>query len=69
MKKALYAIFWWEQFQDPVLDAYILTALRNNQDLKQAIARVFASALYPEITGHFVYTPTKSSIAVPIPLI
>ena len=31
---------WWQVFQDPVLHNLIQTALTNNYDLKQAVARV-----------------------------
>jgi outer membrane protein, multidrug efflux system len=31
---------WWEQFQDPVLNQYIQTALEENKDLKVAVAVV-----------------------------
>jgi len=31
---------WWEVFKDPVLQDLIRTALTNNYDLKQAVARV-----------------------------
>jgi outer membrane protein, multidrug efflux system len=31
---------WWQVFQDPVLQDLIQTALTNNYDLKQAVARV-----------------------------
>lgn len=31
---------WWEQFNDPVLNGLIETALRENKDLKIAAARV-----------------------------
>ena len=31
---------WWEQFQDPVLNQLIETALRENQDIRIAAARV-----------------------------
>jgi multidrug efflux system outer membrane protein len=33
-------IAWWEQFQDPVLNDLIQTALRENKDLRIATARV-----------------------------
>ncbi|MBA3722255.1 MAG: efflux transporter outer membrane subunit [Parachlamydiaceae bacterium] len=65
---------WWEQFQDPALNEYILIALRNNQDLKIAIYRVFEyyarlgvvkSDQYPNVTGTASYNRIKSSIAVP----
>ena len=31
---------WWQVFKDPVLQDLIRTALTNNYDLKQAVARV-----------------------------
>jgi multidrug efflux system outer membrane protein len=31
---------WWEAFKDPILQGLIHTALTNNYDLKQAVARV-----------------------------
>lgn len=31
---------WWEHFEDPVLDELIVTALRENQDVRIAAARV-----------------------------
>ena len=49
---------WWEQFQDPVLNALIDEALKGNQDVKIAAARVeeymgrygfTRSALFPQI--------------------
>ncbi len=49
---------WWEQFQDPVLDGLIDTALRENKDLRIAAARVlefaarvdiFRSGFFPQI--------------------
>jgi multidrug efflux system outer membrane protein len=38
---------WWEQFEDPVLDDLVLTALENNKDLRIATGRVeeFAARL------------------------
>ena len=48
---------WWEQFQDPVLNELILTALKENKDVRIAAARIdeFAgrlgttrSALFPQ---------------------
>jgi multidrug efflux system outer membrane protein len=49
---------WWEQFQDPVLDQLIDTALKENKDVRIAAARVlefaarvdvFRSGFYPQI--------------------
>ncbi|HEY3275999.1 MAG TPA: efflux transporter outer membrane subunit [Syntrophorhabdaceae bacterium] len=41
---------WWEQFNDPVLDDLITTALKQNYDLKIAAARV------EEFVGHYWVT-------------
>jgi multidrug efflux system outer membrane protein len=49
---------WWEQFDDPVLNELILTALRENKDVKIAAARVenflgqyrtTRAALFPQV--------------------
>lgn len=65
---------WWEQFQDPVLNRLIQTALANNQDLQAAIYRVFQfyaqlgvvnSDLYPTITGNGGYNRAKTSFDFP----
>ena len=49
---------WWQVFQDPVLQGLIGTAITNNYDLKQAVARVeqarnqaavASSAFFPQI--------------------
>lgn len=32
---------WWEQFDDDILNELIMVALKNNQDMKIAIYRVF----------------------------
>jgi len=44
---------WWEQFQDPVLNALILTALHENKDVKIAAARV------EEYMGRFTETHSR----------
>ena len=63
-------IRWWEQFGDPILDALILEALENNNDLKVAIAtvdqfygqfRVVYSRLFPQIFGFTDATRQKNS--------
>lgn len=41
---------WWEQFQDPVLDSLVESALRENEDIKVAASRV------EEFLGHFAVT-------------
>lgn len=65
---------WWEQFDDPILNELIIAALKNNQDLKVAISRVFeffaqyrvvASNLYPTIDGNASYFRTQTSNALP----
>ena len=38
--RALADTAWWEQFQDPVLNELIQTALRENNDVRIAFARV-----------------------------
>jgi outer membrane protein TolC len=49
---------WWQVFQDPVLQGLIRTALTNNYDLQQAVARMeearyqasaASSAFFPQI--------------------
>ena len=51
-------IRWWEQFNDPILDALIAEALESNNDLRLATARIaqyqaqvgiVSSQLYPQI--------------------
>ncbi len=51
---------WWEQFQDPVLEELIRTALRENKDVQIAAARVeefmgqyrtTRAALFPQISA------------------
>ena len=65
---------WWEQLNDPVLDELIFTALRNNQDIKLAIARVMEyyarlgivnSQLLPNINGSAAYNRVGFSTAYP----
>ncbi|MDQ6645962.1 MAG: TolC family protein, partial [Pseudomonadota bacterium] len=34
---------WWQQFNDPTLDALIQRAVANNLDLRVAVARLHAS--------------------------
>jgi len=41
---------WWEQFDDPVLDELIDTALRENRDVRIAAARVLEFAARVDIT-------------------
>ena len=44
---------WWEQFQDPALNALIATALADNKDVKIAAARV------EQFLGQFVTTRSQ----------
>lgn len=68
---------WWEQFNDPVLNELIWTALNNNLDLKIAISRVLEyyarlgiadAALFPSIYGNASVTRNRVSSAVPLSL-
>lgn len=61
---------WWKQFQDPVLNRLIITALKNNEDLQVAMYRVreflaqlgiVSADLYPGITGNASYMRLKFS--------
>ena len=70
-------IKWWEQFQDPVLSDLIEDALRDNLDLKVAIARVqeflaqykiVRSQLFPQITGSASEVRQEQSLSLsPVP--
>jgi len=46
---------WWEQFDDPVLDALIIEALVNNKDVRIAAARVEEFAARVDITRSGFY--------------
>lgn len=68
---------WWEQFNDPVLNELIWTALNNNLDLRIAISRVLEfyallgvadSALYPSVYGNASVTRNRTSSAIPLGL-
>lgn len=68
---------WWEQFDDEVLNNLIITALRNNQDMKVAIYRVFEysarlgvtnAALFPALNGNAIYNRNQASLSAPIPV-
>ncbi|UXU89943.1 efflux transporter outer membrane subunit [Burkholderia sp. S-53] len=68
---------WWEQFQDPTLNALIATALAENRDVKVASARVdeflgqfvsTRSALFPQVAAGFDATRQRSSRSGAIPL-
>jgi len=61
---------WWEQFNDPILNSLIETALRNNRDIKIASARIeefigkysiVRSALFPQIGTSGTYGRQKIS--------
>lgn len=64
---------FWQQFDDPILDSLICAALKHNEDLKAAIARVqqfvaklgiAESALYPQIAGTGIYSRQEVSALV-----
>jgi outer membrane protein, multidrug efflux system len=66
---------WWKQFADPVLDDLIVQALRNNQDLRIAAARIdqfigqlstTRSQFYPQI-GYGADASTNRSSTVGVP--
>ncbi|KAG8152916.1 efflux transporter outer membrane subunit [Burkholderia catarinensis] len=68
---------WWEQFQDPALNALIAAALAENLDVKVAAARVdeflgqfesTRSALFPQVSAGFDATRQRSSQSGPVPL-
>ncbi|WP_244849926.1 efflux transporter outer membrane subunit [Caballeronia sp. SL2Y3] len=67
---------WWKQFQDPVLDDLIATALANNKDVKIAAARVeqfmgqfvtTRSALFPQVSAGATAARQRISRAGPQP--
>ena len=45
---------WWQVFQDPVLQNLMHTALTNNYDLKQAVARV-EQARYQSVAANSAF--------------
>lgn len=70
-------VAWWEQFQDPVLDQLIATALLENRDLKVAVARVdefqaqfvtTRSALFPQVGAGADASRQRVSQASGIPI-
>lgn len=68
---------WWEQFQDPVLNDMIATALAENLDVKVATARVdefmgqfmsTRSALFPQVSAGFDAGRQRASKSAAVPL-
>jgi multidrug efflux system outer membrane protein len=68
---------WWQEFQDPVLNELISTALANNKDVKIAAARVdqfmgqfvtTRAALFPQISAGASAARQRASAAGPQPL-
>ena len=68
---------WWEQFQDPVLNDLITTALAENKDVKIATARVdqflgqfvtTRAGLFPQVGASFLAERSRASQAGPVPL-
>lgn len=67
---------WWEQFQDPVLNDLITTALAENKDVKIAAARVdqflgqfvtTRAGLFPQLSAGFDAQRQRASQAGPVP--
>ena len=69
---------WWEQFNDPVLNDLIQTGLRENKDVKVAVARIeeyagmygtTRAALFPQVYAGASYGRQRSSeLTGPSPL-
>jgi multidrug efflux system outer membrane protein len=68
---------WWEQFDDPVLNEVIQTALRENKDLKIAAARVeefvgryvtARAALFPQVGAGASAGRSRRTEKGPVPL-
>lgn len=68
---------WWEQFQDPVLNDLIATALAENKDVKIAAARVdqflgqfvtTRSGLFPQVSAEFAAQRERLSRGGTVPL-
>ncbi len=51
---------WWEELQDPILDALVVQALENNKDLKTAIWRVSEFYGYYQIASSKLYPQIES---------
>jgi multidrug efflux system outer membrane protein len=68
---------WWEQFDDPVLDELIQTALKENKDVKMAAARVeefmgrygtTRAALFPQVGAGVSVGRSRQTGSGPTPL-
>ena len=68
---------WWTRFNDPALDALVDAALRNNQDLEQALAKVNSaraqigvatSFLFPSVGAYGGWDLGSQSLTGPSPL-
>ncbi|MFC0399217.1 efflux transporter outer membrane subunit [Paraburkholderia rhizosphaerae] len=69
---------WWKQFNDPVLNDLIATALADNKDVKVAAARVdqflgqfwsTRSALFPQVSAGFSAGRERISQVGPTPIL
>lgn len=68
---------WWEQFQDPVLDDLIKTALAENKDVRIAAARIdeflgrygtTRSQLFPQVSADANAQRQRSTQIGPVPI-
>lgn len=65
---------WWEQFDDPILNALIVEALEANNDIREATARITAfraqwgiasSPLYPQLNAQGNFSRQRTSQTIP----
>jgi multidrug efflux system outer membrane protein len=69
---------WWEQFEDPVLNDLIQSALKGNKDIKIATARVeefmgrygtTRAALFPQVSASASGSRSRSTVYTPAGII
>ena len=62
LDKPAHADLWWGAFNDPVLNALIDAAYRNNLDLKTAATRVFAAQAQRNIAAGNLFPQSQNAI-------